>query len=301
MTSAYKSSLKAIFSFALSMAILVGGISHEAVAVEPYKDLEISPMYFTEISMCAKWNQYNKPVIEIQKNCVVDLSSFGGGQLPATVWAFSVKNKGKSAYLNPRVEIVIQNETGADLYSNILVITKKIEPGEIVWVAPETNEKSYADFTRKALTPHTQKAFQMTLQGVTKGFAKVISAKKSQPGKYRIKGFARGDIGSISDTEFLGYGTTNGYSYSYYYASAIKGVFKDWARSMPITIPVAVDNRKVPEQWITVLYKESDGKILGGFKFANSSDEQAPYARTLVQDYSFLKRIVFVEVYVSRR
>jgi hypothetical protein len=286
--------------FALSIPILVGGISHEAMAVETYKDLEISPLYFTDVSMCAKV-QEEADSDKFAKTCGNWTPPFTPLQLPVTVWAFSVKNKGKSAYLNPRVEIVIQNETGADLYSNILVITKKIEPGEIVWVAPETNEKSYADFTRKALTPHTQKAFQMTLQGVTKGFAKVISAKKSQPGKYRIKGFARGDVGSISDKEFLGYGTTQGYAYSYYYASAIKGVFKDWARSMPITIPVAVDNRKVPEQWITVLYKESDGKILGGFKFANSSDEQAPYTRTLVQDYSFLKRIVFVEAYVSRR
>ena len=290
----YKSSLRAITSFALLMTILVGGISYEAVAVEPYKDLKISPMYFTDISMCYQDTRYSDS--GVTKTCRT-----GDRQLPVTVWAFSVKNKGKSAYLNPRVEIVIQNETGADLYSNILVITKKIEPGEIVWVAPETNEKSYADFTRKALTPHTQKAFQMTFQGVTKGFAKVISAKKSQPGKYRIKGFASGDVGSISDQQFVGYDTYEGYSRDYYYASAIKGVFKDWARSMPITIPVAVDARKVPSQWITVLYKDSDGKILGGYKFANSSDEQAPYTRTLVQDYSFLKRIVFVEAYVSRR
>ena len=226
------------------MTILAGGISHVAVAVEPYKDLEISPMYFTDISMCYKDSRYDVSA----KTC-----GTGDRQLPVTVWAFSVKNKGKSAYLNPRLEIVIQNETGADLYSNILVITKKIEPGEIVWVAPETNEASFADYTRLALTPHTQKAFQMTFQGVTKGFAKVISAKKSQP------------------------------------------------RSMPITIPVAVDARQVPSQWITVLYKDSDGKILGGYKFANSKDEQAPYTRTLVQDYNFLKRIVFVEAYVSRR
>ena len=293
MKSAYKRYLKAITSFALSMTILAGGISHEAVAVEPYKDLEISPMYFTDISMCYK---DSRDYEVLAKTCRA-----GDRQLPVTVWAFSVKNKGKSAYLNPRLEIVIQNETGADLYSNILVITKKIEPGEIVWVAPETNETSYADYTRRALTPHTQKAFQMTFQGVTKGFAKVISAKKSQPGKYRIKGFASGDVGSISDQQFVGYATHDGYSRDWYYASAIKGVFKDWARSMPITIPVAVDARQVPSQWITVLYKDSDGKILGGYKFANSKDEQAPYTRTLVQDYNFLKRIVFVEAYVSRR
>ena len=291
MKSAYKRYLKAITSFALSMTSLAGGISHEAVAVEPYKDLEISPLYFTDISMC-----YQDSRFDLAKTCRT-----GDRQLPVTVWAFSVKNKGKSAYLNPRLEIVIQNETGADLYSNILVITKKIEPGEIVWVAPETNETSFADYTRLALTPHTQKAFQMTFQGVTKGFAKVISAKKSQPGKYRIKGFASGDVGSISDQQFVGYATHDGYSREYYYASAIKGVFKDWARSMPITIPVAVDARQVPSQWITVLYKDSDGKILGGYKFANSKDEQAPYTRTLVQDYNFLKRIVFVEAYVSRR
>ena len=292
MKSAYKRYLKAITSFALSMTILAGGISHVAVAVEPYKDLEISPMYFTDISMCYKDSRYDVSA----KTC-----GTGDRQLPVTVWAFSVKNKGKSAYLNPRLEIVIQNETGADLYSNILVITKKIEPGEIVWVAPETNETSFADYTRLALTPHTQKAFQMTFQGVTKGFAKVISAKKSQPGKYRIKGFASGDVGSISDQQFVGYATHDGYSRDWYYASAIKGVFKDWARSMPITIPVAVDARQVPSQWITVLYKDSDGKILGGYKFANSKDEQAPYTRKLVQDYNFLKRIVFVEAYVSRR
>jgi hypothetical protein len=295
----FKSYLKVITSLTLSMMIVVGGISHEATAVEPYKDLEISPMYFTDISMCAKVS-FEADSDKFAKTCGnASASTLGSFQLPVTLWAFSVKNKGKSAYLNPRVEIVIQNETGADLYTNILVITKKIEPGEIVWVAPETNIDD--QYVRSALTPHTQNAFQMTFQGMTKGFAKVISAKKSQPGKYRIKGFARGDIGSISDKQFWGYGTTQGYSRSYYYASAIKGVFKDWARAMPITIPVAVDARQVPTQWITVLYKESDGKILGGFKFANSRNEQAPYTRTLVQDYSFLKRIVFVEAYVSRR
>lgn len=294
MKLAYKRYLKAITSFALSMTILAGGISHEAVAVEPYKDLVISPMYFTDISMC--YQNYYDVDRGITKTCYP-----GGHQLPVTVWAFSVTNKGKSAYLNPRVEIVIQNETGADLYSNILVITKKIEPGEIVWVAPETKEKNFVDFERRGLTPHTQKAFQMTLQGVTKGFAKVISAKKSQPGKYRIKGFGSGDVGSISDQIFLGHATHDGYSRSFYYASAIKGVFKDWARSMPITIPVAVDAKQVPSQWITVLYKDSEGKILGGYKFANIEGEQAPYTWTLVQDYSFLKRIVFIESYVSRR
>ena len=291
MKSAYKRYLKVITSFALSMTILVGGISHEAVAVEPYKDLEISPMYFTDISMCSQHAGQVKSG-NAGKSCEKQ-SYYGGRQLPVTVWAFSVKNKGKSAYLNPRVEIVLQNETGAGLYSNILEVTKKIEPGEIVWVAPETNLKS------RYLTPHTEGVYQMTFQGVTKGFAKVISAKKTQPGKYRIKGFARGDIGSINDSQYSGPGEN--LDINEYYASAIKGVFKEWARAMPITIPVAVDARQVPKQWITVLYKESDGKILGGFKFANSSDEQAPYTRTLVQDYSFLKRIVFVEVYVSRR
>ena len=59
MKSAYKRYLKVITSFALSMMILVGGISHEAVAVEPYKDLEISPMYFTDISMCYQDNRYS--------------------------------------------------------------------------------------------------------------------------------------------------------------------------------------------------------------------------------------------------
>ena len=298
MKLAYKRSLKAMTCFALSIPILVGGISHEAMAVETYKDLEISPLYFTDVSMCAKV-QEEADSDKFAKTCGNWTPPFTPLQLPVTVWAFSVKNKGKSAYLNPRVEIVIQNETGADLYSNILVITKKIEPGEIVWVAPETNLDK--DFTRRALTPHTQNAYQMTFQGVTQGFAKVISAKKSQPSKYRIKGFSRGDVGSISDMQFRGYGTTQGYSRAYYYASAIKGVFKDWARSMEITIPVAVDARKVPAQWITVLYKDSEGKILGGFKFASSSNEKAPYKRTLVQDYNFLKQIDVVEAYVSRR
>jgi hypothetical protein len=287
---AYKRYLKAITSFALSMTILAGGMSNEAVAVEPYKDLAISPMYFTDVSLCSQYSSQVK-IGNVGATCEKK-SYYGGRQVPVTIWAFSVKNKGKSAYLNPRVEIVLQNETGADLYSNILVIAKKIEPGETVWVAPETNLKS------RYLTPHTENAFQMAFQGVTKGFAKVISAKKSQPGKYRIKGFARGDIGSITDTQYEGAGES---APEEYYASAIKGVFKDWARAMPITIPLAVDARQVPAQWITVLYKESDGKILGGFKFANSSNEQAPYTRTLVQDYSFLKRIVFVEAYVSRR
>ena len=286
----FKKYLKAITSFALSMTILVGGISHEAVAVEPYKDLEISPIYFTDVSLCGI--RYS----ESEKKC--SPGDYQTVQLPITLWAFSVKNKGKSAYLNPRLEITLQNETGADLYSNILVITKRIEPGEIVWVAPEATWKNDTFIT------HSDP--QLEFQGVTKGFAKVISAKKSQPDKYRIKGFASGIIGSISDSTYYDY---VGGNTEYYHASAVKGVFKNWARSVDVTIPVAVEAKKVPSQWITVLYKESDGKILGGFKFANSyitwlgSKEipKPPYTRTLVQDYDFLKRIVFVEAYVSRR
>jgi len=290
MKLAYKRYLKAMTSFALSMTILVGGISHEAVAVEPYKDLEMSPIYFTDVSLCGMWDKAT------EKKC--NTGDWKSVQLPITLWAFSVKNKGKSAYLNPRVEITLQNETGADLYSNILVITKRIEPGEIVWVAPEATWKNDTFIT------HSDP--QLELQGVTKGFAKVISAKKSQPDKYRIKGFASGIIGSISDSNYYDYVGGNN---EYYHASAVKGVFKNWARSVNVTIPVAVDARKVPSQWITVLYKESDGKILGGFKFANSYETwlgsiqtpKPPYTRTLVQDYDFLKRIVFVEAYVSRR
>ena len=275
MTSAYKRYLKVITSFALSMTILAGGISHEAVAVEPYKDLGIGQIYFSNVSTCVASKNSTKNIYE----CVNQISYYERSQIQTTVWAFSIKNKGKAAYTNVRAEIVLQNNTGADLYNNILLITSRIEPGETLWVAP--------DWTSGR--PNAQSEFQ----GVTQGSAKIISAKKSQPGKYRIKGFAEGNIGSISDEPFK-------YGEGVFYASADKGVFKNLAYSIDTTLPVAVDKSKVPLQWITVLYKDSDGKILGGFKFQNNSSGP-PYKRSLVQDKDYLKRLVTLEVYVSRR
>ena len=275
MKSAYKRYLKAITSFALSMTILAGGISHEAVAVEPYKDLGIGQIYFSNVSTCAASKNSTKNINE----CITPTWFIEKPQSQTTVWAFSIKNKGKAAYTNVRAEIVLQNNTGADLYNNILLITSRIEPGETLWVAPDWTYRS--------------DKLQSEFQGVTQGSAKIISAKKSQPGKYRIKGFAEGDIGSISDKPYE-------YDSRIFYGSADKGVFKNLAYSIDITLPVAVDKSKVPLQWITVLYKDSDGKILGGFKFQNDSSGP-PYKMTLIQDRDYLKRLVTLEVYVSRR
>ena len=275
MKSAYKKYLKAITSFALSMTILVGGISHEAVAVEPYKDLGIGQIYFSNVSTCAASKNSTKNINE----CITPTVYIEKPQSQTTVWAFSIKNKGKAAYTNVRAEIVLQNNTGADLYNNILLVTSRIEPGETLWVAPDWTYRS--------------DKLQSEFQGVTQGSAKIISAKKSQPGKYRIKGFAEGNIGSISDKPYE-------YDSRIFYGSADKGVFKNLAYSIDITLPVAVDKSKVPLQWITVLYKDSDGKILGGFKFQNDSSGP-PYKMTLIQDRDYLKRLVTLEVYVSRR
>ena len=275
MKSVYKRYLKAITSFALSMTILAGGISHEAVAVEPYKDLGIGQIYFSNVSTCAASKNSTKNITE----CITPTVFIEKPQSQTTVWAFSIKNKGKAAYTNVRAEIVLQNNTGADLYNNILLITSRIEPGETLWVAPDWTYRS--------------DKLQSEFQGVTQGSAKIISAKKSQPGKYRIKGFAEGDIGSISDKPYE-------YDSRIFYGSADKGVFKNLAYSIDITLPVAVDKSKVPLQWITVLYKDSDGKILGGFKFQNDSSGP-PYKMTLIQDRDYLKRLVTLEVYVSRR
>ena len=285
MKSAYKRYLKVITSFALSMTILAGGISHEAVAVEPYKDLGIGQIYFSNVSTCVASKNSTKNIYE----CVNDksYSYYERSQIQTTVWAFSIKNKGKAAYTNVRAEIVLQNNTGADLYNNILLITSRIEPGETLWVAPDWTYRS--------------DKLQSEFQGVTQGSAKIISAKKSQPGKYRIKGFAEGNIGSISDEPYE-YGRTwiNDKLVDLFLASADNGVFKNLAYFIDITLPVAVDKSKVPLQWITVLYKDSDGKILGGFKFQNDSSGP-PYKRSLIQDKDYLKRLVTLEVYVSRR
>ena len=260
------------------MTILAGGISHEAVAVEPYKDLGIGQIYFSNVSTCAVSTNNTKNIYE----CRGPDYRIEKPQSQTTVWAFSIKNKGKAAYTNVRAEIVLQNNTGADLYNNILLVTSRIEPGETLWVAPDWTYRS--------------DKLQSEFQGVTQGSAKIISAKKSQPGKYRIKGFAEGDIGSISDKP---YEYDTGYQ-KIFYGSADKGVFKNLAYSIDITLPVAVDKSKVPLQWITVLYKDSDGKILGGFKFQNDSSGP-PYKMTLIQDRDYLKRLVTLEVYVSRR
>ena len=273
------------------MTILAGGISYEAVAVEPYKDLGIGQMYFSDVSTCLANNNNNDNSTKSIFQCRPPNWYVEKPQYPTTVWAFSIKNKGKAAYTNVRAEIVLQNNTGADLYNNILLITSRIEPGETLWVAPDW-------------TSSGESKPQSDFQGVTQGSAKIISAKKSQPGKYRIKGFAEGDIGSISDKP-LEYRDTlwspeKQQFLKIFYSSADKGVFKNLAYSIDITLPVAVDKSKVPLQWITVLYKDSDGKILGGFKFQNNSSGP-PYKRSLVQDKDYLKRLVTLEVYVSRR
>ena len=257
------------------MTILAGGISHAAIAVEPYKDLGIGQMYFSDVSSCLARYDNTKNIFQ----CTIDKP-----QQQTTVWAFSIKNKGKAAYTNVRAEIVLQNNTGADLYNNILLVTSRIEPGETLWVAPDWTEGGW--FSEREW-------LQSEFQGVTQGSAKIISAKKSQPSKYRIKGFAEGDIGSISDEPYK-YDTYN------FYASVDKGVFKNLAYSIDTTLPVAVDKSKVPLQWITVLYKDPGGKILGGFKFENNSSGP-PYKRRLIQDKDYLKRLVTLEVYVSRR
>lgn len=272
MAFASKRFLSCIVSLLLCFTVTTVGLSQNSFASEKYKDLEIGQMFFSDVSSClANWES---PPYKCRTS-----NSFAfpaAPQMPSTVWAFSIKNKGKSAYTNVRAEIVFQNNSGADLYNNILLVTSRIEPGEVIWVAPD-REKNPA---------------QASFQGVTNGVAKIISAKKAQPGKYRIKGFAEGTIGSISDNVLR-------YDSYVFYASAVNGVFKDWARTVDITIPVAVDARKVPSQWITVLYKDPDGKILGGFKFPNEGTP--PYSRTLYQDLSYLKRLVSIESYVSRR
>lgn len=269
--------LSSIVSLLLCLTITSVGLSQNSFASQKYKDLEIGQMFFSDVSSCLADLWETPPKCRTKPHWLSDNTP---PQMPSTVWAFSIKNKGKSAYTNLRAEIVFQNNSGADLYNNILLVTSRIEPGEVIWVAPD-REKNPA---------------QASFQGVTKGFAKIISAKKAQPRKYRIKGFAEGTIGSISDDILpFYYDKRDGI----YYASAVNGVFKDWARSVDITIPVAVDARKVPSQWITVLYKDPDGKILGGFKFPNEGSP--PYSRSLYQDLSYLKRLVFIESYVSRR
>lgn len=283
MSKSYKSSTRAITSFALLISILVGGMSHEAMAIEKYKDLEISPMYFSDVSTCLADDSRTPKIYE----CRSQNWFFENPQGQTTIWAFSIKNKGKAAYTNVRSEIVLQNNTGADLYNNILLVTSRIEPGETLWVAPE-----------RSSAPSTQSAFQ----GVTQGSAKIISAKKSQPGKYRIKGFTEADIGSISDAPTPAPLQTQFQSNpQIFYASADKGVFKNFAYTMDVEITVAVDKSAVPLQWITVLQKDSDGKILGGYKYQNDSISSTSYKGTLMQDKDYLKRLVTLEVHVSRR
>lgn len=281
MAFAPKRFLSSIVRLLLCFTVTTVGLSQNSFASEKYTDLVIGPMFFSDVSLCYA----NLETSTGRFYCRSPQWAIEQPQLPQTVWAFSIKNKSKSAYTNVRTEIVFQNNTGADLYNNILLVTSRIEPGEVIWVAPDwENNPAQASF-----------------QGVTKGFAKVISAKKAQPGKYRIKGFAEGTIGSISDNKAQDRKASNAsiIAANVYLASAVNGVFKDWARTIDITIPVAVDARKVPSQWITVLYKDPDGIILGGFKFPNEGTP--PYSRTLYQDLSYLKRLVSIESYVSRR
>ena len=282
MKSAYKRYLKVITSFALSMTILAGGISHEAMAVEPYKNLVIGPFSFTDVSLCESRAYGFTPA----KGC--DTS-----QVPSTIWSFSIKNSGKQAFTNIRTEIVLSNETGADLYNNILVVTSRLEPGETIWVAPEVVGGFYKSFLGGSLYSEVFGSFkeQGSFQGVTQGTARVVSAKKSQPGKYRIKGFATGDFGSISD-KVVGADTV--------FSSAVKGNYKAPAHSVEVALPTAIDSKKVPAQWVTALLKDSNGKLMGGFKFRNDKDFGPPFRARLVQDKEMLKRFVTVEIYVGR-
>ena len=282
MKSAYKRYLKVITSFALSMTILAGGISHEAIAVEPYKDLVIGPFSFTDVSLCESRAYGFTPA----KGC----DAF---QVPSTIWSFSIKNSGKQAFTNVRTEIVLSNETGADLYNNILVVTSRLEPGETIWVAPEVVVASSQSFLGGSLYSEVFGSFkeQGSFQGVTQGTARVVSAKKSQPGKYRIKGFATGDFGSISD-KVVGSDTV--------FSSAVKGNYKAPAYSVEVALPTAIDSKKVPAQWVTALLKDPNGKLMGGFKFRNDKDLGPPFRARLVQDKEMLKRFVTVEIYVGR-
>ena len=279
MKSAYKRYLKVITSFALSMTILAGGISHEAIAVEPYKDLVIGPFSFTDVSLCESRTYGFTPA----KGC-------DALQVPSTIWSFSIKNSGKQAFTNIRTEIVLSNETGADLYNNILVVTSRLEPGETIWVAPEVVLDRLEFYSQVFGSFKEQGSFQ----GVTQGTARVVSAKKSQPGKYRIKGFATGDFGSISDKVTLGWNSSTVFS------SAVKGNYKAPAHSVEVALPTAIDSKKVPAQWVTALLKDSNGKLMGGFKFRNNKDFGPPFRASLVQDKEMLKRFVTVEIYVGR-
>ena len=280
MLSTFRRLTPSIISVLLCLTVASIGLSQSSFASAKYSDLEIGKLHFSDVSTCLASNKNPQKIYE----CTSPSVFIEQTQYPQTVWAFSIKNKSKTAYTKVRVEIILQNNTGADLYNNILLVTSRIEPGETLWVAPEW------DYTKG---PTSQSKFQ----GVTQGTAKIISAKKSQPGKYRIKGFAEGDISSISDDP-LRYSTSS--FYDEIWSSANNGVFEDFAYRIETTLPVAVDRNKVPLQWITVLYKESDGKILGGFKFQNNSSGP-PYKWGLMQDKDYLKRLVTLEVYVGRR
>jgi len=259
------------------------GLHPLASAAPQYKDLVIGPISSTNVSLCVHDNDYPRELC-------------GEGQAPRTIWAFSIKNKGKSAYRSVRAEIVLQNETGADLYNNILLITSRIEPGETLWVAPEVNSGSPFVFGEwyggvfLDLTP------QGRFEGVSQGNVKIVSAKKVQPSRYRIKGYAKGDLGSISDEVARYLPQLNNFPIG----STVKGIFKEDAFSLTASLPVAVDSARVPSQWITVLLKDSDGAIAGGFRFKNLKGWGPPYKAILMHDKTTLKRFMTAEVHVSR-
>lgn len=268
----------------IACLFLSSGFKQAASAVPHYKDLVIGPISFTNVSLCVHDNDYPRELC-------------GEEQAPRTIWAFSIKNKGKSAYRNVRAEIVLQNETKADLYNNILLITSRIEPGETLWVAPEVNSGSPFVFGEwyggvfLDLTP------QGRFEGVSQGNVKIVSAKKAQPSRYRIKGYAKGELGSISDEVARYIPQLSNFPIG----STVKGIFKEDAFSLTASLPVAVDSSRVQSQWITVLLKESDGTIAGGFRFKNLKDWGPPYKAILMHDKATLKRFISAEVHVSRR
>jgi hypothetical protein len=284
--------LSSFVSLLLLFTVTSVGLSQNSFASEKYKDLEIGPFSFTDISLCS----YLDPYIytsdrDAKEECVTYRP-----QLPATIWAFSIRNNGKAAYSNVRVEIQLQNETGADLYNNILVVTSKIEPQETVWVAPEvqldgSSKQAGGSFNQGGIA--LDMTAQGTFQGVTKGVAKIISAKKVQVGKYRIKGFASGEFTSISDQKARMVGVV------LTYASASKGRFKAPAYRVIVNLPTAVDAKRVPKQWVSVLLKDATGKNLGGFKFKNEGGVP-PFSALIVQDKEMLKSFVSAEVYIAR-
>lgn len=291
MVSASKRFLSSIVSLLLCLTITSVGSSQNSFASKKYKDLEIGPFSFTDISLC----RYQDPYIYSngKEEC---LTQSWTPQTPATIWAFSIRNNGKAAYSNVRVEIQLQNETGADLYNNILVVTSKIEPKETVWVAPEVwleGSSTQAGGSQDKGGIAYDMTAQGTFQGVTKGVAKIISAKKVQVGKYRIKGFASGEFTSISDQKAREVGAI------YSWASASKGRFKAPAYSVIVNLPTAVDAKRVPNQWVSVLLKDATGKNLGGFKFKNEGGVP-PFSALIVQDKEMLKGFVSAEVYIAR-